>query len=286
MSTDISSKEFNLAEAQKTAIIQLEHKRIVMCADDYGMNLAVNRGILELAAQGRLCATSILVDAPCARDNIDELLASGIQLGLHLNLTEFFGQSGVCLPLKKLIFKAYTLALSNQALQDTIEHQLELFYAITGKEPAYIDGHQHVHQLPQVRNVLLQQLLKLKSKPWLRNTNMRRVKGLPWQVQLKAAIICALGSKGLAARAKALGFRQNPGFLGVYDFKGGVKSYEDYMRNWLEYCQDGDVLMCHPAADVDINADLAKQRYAEYKVISSTLMGHLLARNGLICKNI
>ena len=74
-----------------------------MCADDFGMNPAVNAGILSLAACGRLSATSLLVDGSAARADIPALRSSGLQVGLHLNLTESFGQPGLCRPLGALI---------------------------------------------------------------------------------------------------------------------------------------------------------------------------------------
>lgn len=286
MDKDISSNELSLTQPLNTSIQNIGQKRIVLCADDFGMNSAVNNGILQLAQKGRLCATSILVDGPNATTDINDLLNSGLQLGLHLNLTESFGQDDLCLSLKKIILKSYSLSLSKPALSAAIRRQLDLFCDIVGFEPAYIDGHQHVHQLPIVRDALFEQLGTLSSKPWIRNTAVRKTHGLPGSISLKAHIIAGLGSKALGYRAKAYGYKQNNKFLGVYDFKGGSRAYESYMRNWLAACEDGDVLMCHPAFDPNADDSFAQQRHAEYTILSGALMEHLLARNNLICKTI
>ena len=42
-------------------------RRIWLCADDYGISPAVDRGIRELIARGRLNATSVMVVAPSFR---------------------------------------------------------------------------------------------------------------------------------------------------------------------------------------------------------------------------
>ena len=45
-----------------------EPRRIVLCADDFGMEPSVNEGILRLAAAGRLTAVTCMVDMPAWRD--------------------------------------------------------------------------------------------------------------------------------------------------------------------------------------------------------------------------
>src|ERR1700733_7109975 len=75
-------------------------RRLRLCADDYGISPAVNRGIRELIAGGRINATSVMVVAPsfCAAE-ADALTAAarpGVALGLHFTLTAPFhpGSSG------------------------------------------------------------------------------------------------------------------------------------------------------------------------------------------------
>jgi len=242
------------------------------------MNPAVNAGILALAACGRLSATSLLVDGPAARQDTAALLASGLQVGLHLNCTESFGQPGLCLPLGRLIRAAWLGRLPSAAVRAAVQRQLALFRDITGREPDYIDGHQHVHQLPGIRDALLESLPAPHcGAPWIRDVGRPRMAGLPLRLRFKAAVIAGLGASGLRHRAQARGHALNPGFLGVYDFQGGVPAYENWLRRWLAACQDGDVLMCHPALGADDADSLSAQRQAEYAVLAGPLMGRLLA---------
>ncbi|MGB6009422.1 ChbG/HpnK family deacetylase [Castellaniella sp.] len=259
-----------------------EYRRIVVCADDFGMNAAVDAGILRLADLGRLSATSLLVDGPAAQRDLPTLLDTRLQIGLHLNLTESFGQPGLCLPLKSLIQAAYLRRLSLDQVRDSIGRQLDRFQALTGRRPDYVDGHQHVHQLPGVRDLLLAALGGDDAvKPWIRDTGRPRLAGLPWRLRLKARVIAGLGAAGLRRRARAVGFSQNSGFLGVYDFKGGIPAYEAWMSCWLSRARDGDVLMCHPAWGVDPQDALTSQRQAEYAVLAGASMARWLADHHL-----
>ncbi|WP_298018867.1 ChbG/HpnK family deacetylase [uncultured Castellaniella sp.] len=259
-----------------------EYRRIVVCADDFGMNDAVDAGILRLAELGRLSATSLLVDGPSASRNLPALLDTRLQIGLHLNLTESFGQPGVCLPLKSLIQAAYLRRLPQDQVRDSVARQLGLFRTLTGRSPDYVDGHQHVHQLPGVRDALLSILgADAAAGLWIRDTGRPRLAGLPWRLRAKARVIAGLGAAGLRRRARAAGFAQNAGFLGVYDFKGGIPAYEAWMSRWLAQARDGDVLMCHPAWGGDPQDALAAQRQAEYAVLAGAPMARWLADHRL-----
>lgn len=250
------------------------------------MNTAVDAGILRLAELGRLSATSLLVDGPAAMQDLPALLDTRLQVGLHLNLTEPFGQPGVCLPLKTLIQTAYLGRLPLDQVRHSIDRQLDLFQTLTGRRPDYVDGHQHVHQLPGVRDQLLAALGGASgggtaAGPWIRDTGRPRLAGLPWRLRLKARVIAGLGAAGLRRRALAAGFSQNSGFLGVYDFKGGVPAYEAWMSRWLAQARDGDTLMCHPAWGADPLDALAAQRQAEYAVLAGASMAQWLADHHL-----
>lgn len=245
------------------------------------MNAAVDAGILGLAGLGRLSATSLLVDGPAAARDVPALLDAPLQIGLHLNLTESFGQPGLCLPLRQLIQAAYLRSLPMAQVRDSIRRQLDRFRELTGRWPEYVDGHQHVHQLPGVRDALLQALGAVGAHPWIRDTGRPRMAGLPVGLRFKACVIAALGAAGLRDRARAAGYSQNPGFLGVYDFKGGIPAYETWMSHWLAACRDGDVLMCHPALGHEPADALSPQRQAEYAVLAGPRMAYWLTEHHL-----
>ena len=63
-------------------------KHITLCADDFALHPAVDAAVLELAALGRLSATSCMTTAPGWRDAARALPAVRGQLDLGLTIDE------------------------------------------------------------------------------------------------------------------------------------------------------------------------------------------------------
>ncbi|WP_332459888.1 ChbG/HpnK family deacetylase [Bordetella genomosp. 9] len=256
---------------------------IVVCADDFGMNRAINEGIVGLAVAHRLSAVGCLSQAPAFRRDAPRLRDLDVDVGLHLNFTEPLGASGLYMPLPRLIACAYGHLLDTGRLKRQIERQLDAFEFTMGRMPDFIDGHQHVHQLPQIRNALFSVLERRypDRKPWLRYTAPGRLDGVPKPLRRKAHIIAALGSRAFAREAGRAGLRTNRRFLGVYDFQGGAQAYDDLLKVWLRNACEGDLLMCHPALPAGGGKGMDAQRGAEYQVLSKPGLSEWLMRNGL-----
>ncbi len=257
-------------------------KRVVLCADDFGMSEAIDTGIIRLAEQGRLSAASCLSLGPTFARHAHTLADTGAQMGLHLNFTESLGQPGLYLPLATLIRRAYGRRLDAGAVRAQIQAQLDAFEAMLGRAPDFVDGHQHVHQLPQIRDILLQTLAGRyagRARPWLRSTRAVPLAGLPARQRAKAQVIQVLGAAALRRNARRLGFHLNVRFAGVYDFRGGEAAYGRLLSSWLERLQDGDLLMCHPAAHADPADPMGRQRLAEFNVLAGADAGRWLGQN-------
>lgn len=256
-------------------------RTIAVCADDYGLHPAVNEAVLALAARGLLSATSCMTGAPAWRPGAAGLRAldpTGIDVGLHLDLTEHPFDAGLRKPLNAWLVRSYAGAVPRAVLRREIETQLDAFEQALGRAPAYVDGHQHVHQLPGVRSVLLEVLARRHdgARPWLRSTR-RPGAG----AGRKAWVIERLGSRGLARLAEAGGFAQNGHLLGVYGFSGDDSRYLALLRQWLAAARSGDLLMCHPATR-DVPGDaIAAARCVEFGVLAGAGFPALLASEGI-----
>jgi predicted glycoside hydrolase/deacetylase ChbG (UPF0249 family) len=247
--------------------------------DDFGLHEGINAAALELARAGRATAISCLVGAPSWRHGVSRLREvdpRAVDVGLHLDLTEFplhAPRRG----LPWLIAAALSRQLDELALRDEVRRQLDAFEYALGRAPSHVDGHQHVHQLPQVREVLVAALVERHGfPPWLRDT--RRPAG---EVRPKPWLIEQLGASGLRRLARAAGLAQNAHLLGVYAFSASPAAYEAHLVRWLREARPGDLLMCHASAACDAPDPIIAARRNEHRTLSSAWFTEQLAKEGL-----
>jgi predicted glycoside hydrolase/deacetylase ChbG (UPF0249 family) len=252
--------------------------QIVLCADDYAQNQAIDDGILHLLAQRRLSAVSCFSNSPRwlqqSAPALRELTATAgvgdaVDVGLHFNLTEGFAGTGADADpapyrLRRLILRSLFKRPDVKLLRQRLHSQLDAFEAGYGKPPTFIDGHQHVHQLPGVRQVLLQVLeSRYPDLPvWVRNTVPASA---AWRG--KPVILKLLGGAMTATALRGLGISSNHGFAGVYGFDR--PDYAACFAEWLQAARPGMLIMCHPAAAVGDNDEIAAQRLVEYRFFQS-----------------
>jgi chitin disaccharide deacetylase len=257
---------------------------LVISADDYAYHPAVDDGILALIRQGRLTATSCMVMSPRwteAAQAITSDIRDKADIGLHLDFTEF-GEP-VRYPLSGLILRTFLHGLSTSAIRQNIHLQLNRFEQALGTRPDYIDGHQHVHQLPQIRGILLEVLRERYAQqgPWLRISNPPPADGL------KGHIIRGLGAQALRRRATMQGLKCSSLLLGVYDFNDHTTPFIDRLRVCLQQAQDASglpVLMCHPSlpdSTAPAGDPIARARGVEFNALASLEFEALLSEHAI-----
>lgn len=226
-------------------------RAIALCADDYALHPLVDDAVEQLVLQGRLSATSCMTTSPRWAQAAQRLpaLRPRLSVGLHFNLTEGHGvKPGT--GIGQVIARAYLGKLSGAAMQAVWKRQLDDFEDALGTPPDFLDGHQHVHQLPGVRGALEVELQRRYGQrpdgfPWVRSTVPA---GGLWKAP-KSSIIAALGGWGSTRQLRRLGVPQNRGFGGVYGFDAVTPAaYGAHMQHWLAQLQPGSLMMCHPAS--------------------------------------
>ena len=206
-----------------------------------------------------------------------------IDIGLHLDLTECPLPPASPRGLATLIGASLARRLDHGSLLSQVRAQLDAFEQALGRAPAFVDGHQHVHQLPGVRDALIEELDRRgpAPRPWLRST--RRPRGAAgrgprdWREIAKPWLIEALGACGLAGLAGPRGYPQNHHLLGIYGFQGGAPHYRELLRDWLRCAADGDLLLCHPSLEGPRSDTLLEARRAEFAVLASAEFATMLA---------
>lgn len=269
------------------ANLQAREVAICVCVDDFGLHAGVNEAAVRLAAMERVHAIGCLVGADAWGFAWGAMLrrldASGVDIGLHFDLTEAPLLAGSRRPLRSLLAAGLLRRIDAAHVRAEVRAQLDTFEQLLGHGPAFVDGHQHVHQLPVVRHELLEELgLRYAGKlPWLRSTRAVAAAG---PSALKARIIEALGSRPFDASARRMGFAQNHRLLGVYDFAGGCRRFRRLLAAWLGAAREADLLMCHPGLRGSAGDVLAAARQAEYEVLVGAPFAALLRDAGVVLR--
>lgn len=264
-------------------------KTLALCADDYGLSPAVNAGVLRLAKAARLTEVSCLVNGAAWAEGAAALVKlrdkSGgrLRVGLHFNLTEGVPLSPALqqlwprLPtLPTLITQAHLGRLPRAALGEELNAQLQAFESTTRRIPSHLDGHQHVHHLPGVRELVL---ALLPQRPGLRVRDTGRVRGAGHAI--KRLLIEGTGGTALRAALRAAKRQANTELRGVYDFE--QRDYRGLMQRWLaDLPPEGTLIFCHPGEAAPAPDDaIAEARVRELAYLDSTEFAQDLAAAGV-----
>jgi predicted glycoside hydrolase/deacetylase ChbG (UPF0249 family) len=257
-------------------------KRIILCADDYGQNPAISQAIVELMGLKRLSATSCLVTSPFFDQAVSALqpYKNKVDIGLHFNLTEgtpLSKEMTAFYPLNDLILNANLYELKKPAIIAEFTAQLDKFTEAFGQLPDFIDGHQHVHQFPIIRDAIIsvyEEKLRT-NKTYIRCTydpsTLYRVSDVAY---LKQLIIQLCGGIIFKKRLNQFKIPHNQTFAGIYSFKSAL-SYPEYFPRFLNQVKDAGIVMCHPGLySSDEENEMANARYAEYSYFSSSELKH------------
>lgn len=263
-------------------------RKVILCADDYGITAGVNRAIRDLIARRRINATSVMTVAPAFNRAESEALAKAAaegkgQVGLHLTMTAPFHpltlhfrplRDQAFPPLKATLTAGFLHTLDADILRTEIEAQLVAFTAAFGRPPDFVDGHQHVHIYPVVRDAVVAAVKDKAPNAWIRQC--RRAQ--PRADNAKAMFLDWL-SNGLTRRAQAAGIKLNPGFSGAYDFLKPA-DFGVLFKRFLDDVPDGGVIMCHPGfVDDELRAldSFTDAREREYAFLGGDDFPRLLA---------
>lgn len=247
-------------------------KSLILCADDYGQNQSISQAIITLLKKNRLSATSCMTTTahwPDAAKNLLPFQAT-TDIGLHFNLTEgqplspALQRSHGFLPLHRLLLRAYTRRLQMQAIEAELHAQLDCFVAHMQQLPRFIDGHQHVHQLPMVRECILKMYAqRLQGRGIYLRCTVRPYYGSSF----KNLVLQLLGARQLKKKLIEEGIPHNASFSGIYDFNQADR-YAEWFPKFLRESQSQGIIMCHPGF-AEQGDPIAKVRFHEFAYLDS-----------------
>lgn len=254
-------------------------KTITLCADDYAQNIPISEGIIQLAEQQRINATSCMVNSNVWRETSPALLPikSTTWVGLHFNLTHGNALSsswrknyGTTFPgMGRLLGLSYLRRLNVNVVIAELQAQIDAYTQSMNEYPDFIDGHQHIHQLPVIRDALLAVYANLPSGISIRKTShngmdLFKADGFP-----KRQLIALLGGLAFKKRLTAQSTPVNTSFSGIYNFKE-APNYRHYFQQFLKHSQDDGLIMCHPGHySEDVSDPLYRYRHHELNYLMS-----------------
>ncbi|MGA7329545.1 MAG: ChbG/HpnK family deacetylase [Rhodomicrobium sp.] len=244
-------------------------RKFVLNADDFGMDEGVDAAVLDLASRGVVTAASAMVLSPRWTEASKALAKAPLSKGLHLDFTSPFatGRAEEC-SITAFVMRAYSQRLNRHQLRSSIQRQLGLYEDVMGAAPEFVDGHRHVHQLPIIRQELINCLLNR----YVGGIKVRICTPKRWR-GVEAAMVGFSGARALRRLAEALSRGTNTDFCGVYSF-GRNANLPRLWRRWLEGASGSlPLIMCHPASSLPAQPKLPdpirQARLREYDWLKS-----------------
>ena len=200
-------------------------------------------------------------------------------VGLHFTLTGFkplgpmpyLAANGNLPSYKDFLFRSLTGRLDLDEIKREMIRQLESFLRVWGSPPDFLDGHLFVHQLPGIREVLID-LYKSKlhgTGAYVRVSSSRISVIFRRRVNILKALSIGYFGWRLEKMLKHHAISINAGFSGIYDFSGRVP-YKMLFERFLIGVKDRSQIMCHPGYVDDelckVDA-VTKQREIECKFL-------------------
>ena len=234
-------------------------RQLVIVADDFGIGPDTDRGILELAAAGRVTGTTLLVNSPYAPAAVAAWKRAGrpLDLGWHPNLTldrpilpaeqvpSLVRPDGTFWPLGAFVRRSLLGRMNPAEVAAELAAQHRLFVELVGRPPALVNSHQHASLFRPVGRVLFELLAARPERPFV-----RRVRE-PWRLLARVP-----GARVKRLVLDRLGRRQAPdldraGFPGC-DWLAGITdppfvADPRFHARWLAHVPGRTVeLICHP----------------------------------------
>ncbi len=242
-------------------------KQLVINADDFGLDSAVNAAVIQAHTTGILTSTSLLVTGPA----VDEAVALARQhprlgVGVHLCLVQ--GRSA----LTGQEFPNSVLKITDD-FEAELRAQIEKFLA-TSLHPTHLDSHMHTHMHPRVLPVVIR-LAKEYRIRWVRT---------PWeefQPVLRWPIFAVLGRRA-RRQLRAAGLQTPERGVGVLH-PGQLT--ENFLVNYLQHLPEGVTeIFFHPATESNAalrDCQLGYQHAGELQALCSPAARKLIETSGI-----
>ncbi len=242
-------------------------KKIIICADDFGISPGVSKGILKLAEKNKISATSVMVCFDDWTQEAKPLLGyhDQIDIGLHFTLTgatplsssqeipSLVNANGELASLGQFIKKCFLKNINSQDVKREFFKQFDQFVEFFGFTPHYIDGHHNVHQYPVVNEALVEALKeKLNGqKFYARNTAVPLKKAFRQVGNFLKIFPISLWGTPYKNLLQSNEVNTNSSFMGIYDWRQPQLFGQNFKKFLRMSSQENGIIMTHPGLPDD-----------------------------------
>jgi len=215
-------------------------KKLIINADDFGLSLSINKGIIDAHRKGAITDISIIADGEAYEHAAKLAKESGIKnIGAHILLSQEKSESdkyyrfpwGYVLDVKKLV-----------EVENKIREQIEKIKN-SGLKISHLDSHQHVHMWPGIleKFIRLAKEYKIKFIRFPRETKIPNISDIRNLVRtFLLSSLCGLSKNKLINS----GIQKSDYFYGHF-YSGRLN--KERLLDIFEYIKDGvSELSCHP----------------------------------------
>ncbi len=237
-------------------------RRLLITADDFGIGPETSRGILDLAEQGIISSTVLLVNSPFASDAVAYWIRRGrpLELGWHPTLTldrpvslpsevpSLVESDGTFFPIGTFLKKLLCGSIDPEHVRIELHRQYWRFMAMVGTPPMNVNAHHHLHVFEPIGRILRELLSAQTPKPFVRrvvesNRTLLKVPG----ARVKRLMLSHYGRRA-AVRQSDAGLPGADLLLGVTD--PPCVSCPNFLMRWIDHTngltEQFLELTCHP----------------------------------------
>jgi predicted glycoside hydrolase/deacetylase ChbG (UPF0249 family) len=228
----------------------------MIIADDFGLDPAHDRVILDLLEIGALDGTSVMVRSDANQALCQELALARkrhhIHIGLHLNLTEELPSVPKIAGILPLWIKRKMRRIDPNIIDLSFRLQRQMFENQFGFMPDFIDGHQHCHAIAQNFKALKKvSVLAASEDFWVRSPAPINL-GAAYQelrrAGLKTLLVMAWGYQ-LRRRLRSNNISTNSDFAGFMSYDQSPAFALSFYKLLSKRRQDC-VIMVHPGTHI------------------------------------
>ena len=259
-------------------------KRIIINADDFGRTPGVSRGILQAHRLGIVTSTTVMINQPSVRTQLEEAMAcTSLGVGLHLVFSAWrpvlpseavpslVDDEGVFLSQHDLWARAQ--GISTAHLRAELTAQVECFIAWAGRLPDHLDCHHFAHLYPPFFQVYADLAVELQLPlrvPFPPEADFQQaVSALPYLEDFPEDLVRGMiVTNSTLIEARQLAHPDH--FIGT--FFGAQALKLERLLHLLRTLPEGITeLMCHPGF---VGPELATSTYRRQREIEFELLTH------------